>query len=111
MPLALAAALTVAVELPVLFALGYRSRPFLVVAALANVATNLALNLTLAVLGRPAAAVLAGEIAVCAIEWACLRLVCRDGGPAPVRSRSALRLGLAVLAANALAYALGMAVW
>ena len=98
-----AALLTVAVE-TVFFAVTYRrDAAFLVLYAALNVATNLSLNLILAILtgGTAAWAVYPLEFAVVAIEYAVYAYAC--GG--------SKKLFLLTLAANVLSYCIGLALF
>jgi len=107
-----AAGLTVAIETPLLALLGYRTRRFILVCVLVNLASNLTLNLGLSFIGRwmwPA--VIAAEIAVVIVEWAVLRLVADKGDPVPLRSKQAARLLAAVFAANLTSFLVGVIFW
>jgi len=98
-----AAGLTIVVETLILVAAGYRTKTFIAVCVLINLATNLSLNLGLALLPTAAYwwALAVGEVAVVLIEWAVLRHVA-DATPDPNR-----RLLGFVLVANAASFLLG----
>ena len=107
-----AAGLTVAIETPLLALAGYRTRRFILVCILINLATNLTLNLGLSLIGRwiwPA--VIAAEVTVVIIEWAVLRLVADKGDPVQWRSQQAARLLAAVFAANLTSFLVGVIFW
>lgn len=107
-----AAALTVVIEVPVLWLAGYRARRFILVCVLVNIATNLTLNLCLNLGGNYSWPVLlASEVAVVLVEWAVLRLVARGGDPVPWVGRAAARLFGFVLLANATSVAVGLLFW
>ena len=110
--LAAAAAVTVVVEVAFLTLLGYRRPVFLLMCALINLTSNLALNLILiqAPTHWRGGVLPVLELAVVAAEWAVLRLVVAGPVPPPVRSRTSLNLALAVLAANALSFTIGL-IW
>lgn len=71
------AGVTMAVETLILAAAGYRTRAFVQVCLLTNLATNVSLNLGLSLLGPPGYWLALGpaEAAVVLIEWTVLRLV------------------------------------
>ena len=98
-----AAAVTIVVETVILAAAGYRTKRFLAVCVLINLATNLSLNLGLTLLPGVAywAVLYPGEVAVVVIEWLVLRLVAE-----PVRMPNGRLLGF-VLAANVASFLCG----
>ena len=106
-----AAALTIVVETVLLVVAGYRSRRFVVVCILVNLATNLTLNVVLGVVsesgGWPWGLVGALEVVVVIVEWAVLRLVAGPGGN-PVRARASARLAGLVLLANVVSFTIGL---
>ena len=89
---------------------GYRRPVFLVVCALANLASNLALNLTLALAPDHWRVGLLPmlELAVVVAEWAVLRLVVAGPNPPPLRSRISVRLAIATVLANVLSFTIGV---
>jgi len=107
--LASAAAVTVAVETAFLALIGYRTRLFLAVCALINLATNLTLNLGLSFVPTHAYwyVLAAAEAAVVVVEWAVLRLLADCGRCVPWRSRASARLLAWVFVANVLSFSLG----
>jgi len=118
-----AAVLTVVIETPILAIAGYRSRRFILACVLVNIATNLALNLGVAIQRTYWAAnatlggshhwivLITAEICVVVVEWAVLRLVAADGEPVPWRSRAAGRLLIFVFVANLTSFLVGVIWW
>ncbi|MDR2973963.1 MAG: hypothetical protein LBV00_04510, partial [Propionibacteriaceae bacterium] len=105
-----AAALTIAVECPVLALLGYRRRLLLVVCALVNGVSNLTLNLALSFVPRAEyqAALLAAETLVVLVEWVVLRrAILVSGQPSPTPGWSGWRLLACVALANATSFLVG----
>jgi|GEM_PF-1562692 len=105
----LAAALTIAIETLLLYALGYRTRRFVLVCALINLATNLALNLGLSYLTPPTywVVLVPAELVVVAVEWAVLRLVADHGRTVAWPSPANWRLLGYVALANLASFAIG----
>ncbi|MCL2483466.1 MAG: hypothetical protein FWF43_08670 [Propionibacteriaceae bacterium] len=104
-----AAVLTAVIETPILFAAGYRSRRFVLVCVLVNLATNLTLSLGFGIAGqRPWSALIPAEVAIVLIEWAVLRAVAANGDPVRWVSRPAARLFVFVLLANLTSFLIGL---
>ena len=99
-PLLSYAAMTMAVETVILFAAGYRSRLFVQVCLLVNLATNITANLGLSLLAGEAYLIVLvlTELAVVLIEWAVLRSTLPDGDKVTSRSQSQRLLVLVFLA-------------
>lgn len=106
--LALAAGLTVVIEVAVLALAGYRASRFIVVCVLVNIATNLTLNAALSMAGtwRPGV-VYPAEVAVVVVEWAVLAQVADHGASLPWRSRASARLLAFVFLANVASFLAG----
>jgi len=104
-----AAAVTIAVETAFLALVGYRTRLFLTVCALINLATNLTLNLGLSFVPAGAywSVLSPAEVAVVIVEWAVLRLVADHGAAVPWRSRASGTLLAWVFLGNLLSFSLG----
>lgn len=108
----LAAALTVAIETPILFIAGYRRRTFVVACVLINIGTNLTLNVAMAFTGQWYFVVLfPAEVLVVIVEWAVLRLAANEGRCVPWHSKPAARLLGFVFLANLASFLVGVMLW
>ena len=107
-----AAALTILIETPILVVAGYRTRIFIAVCVLINLASNLTLNMGLS-LTRSWYwyALYPSEVAVVIVEWAVLRLVADKGNSVPALSGASAKLLFFVFLANLTSFGLGMLMW
>ena len=98
------AALTVLIETPFMFLMGYRKRDEVALILCVNVVTNLLLNLSLGFLfggGSDSALIYLFEAAVVAVEYILYSLA----------FGASMRLFLITLAANCLSYCLGLLIF
>ena len=109
-----AAGLTVVIETGIMVAAGYRSRRFVLACVCINIATNLTLNVLLALFSmkyRTWSWGLVGvlEAVVVVVEWSVLRLAAgSEGQSVPFRSRATVRLAGFVVLANLASFAAGL---
>jgi len=109
---ATAAALTIIIETPILIVAGYRTRIFIAVCVLVNLASNLTLNMGLSLSGDWYwYALYPAEVVVVIVEWAVLRLVADKGLSIPAISWPSAKLAFFVFLANLTSFSLGMLTW